>query len=141
MGYDEHTAGSEEAGSVASIGYVRSGIEKTLEEVPKERVINAVPFYTRVWEESGPNLSSRALGMKDAAEYVENEGIELAWDDETGQYYGKKVTDTVTLEIWQEDARSIRLKVDAIKEYGLAGVGAWRLGYEPSEIWDEMQLN
>lgn len=141
MGYDEHTAGSEEAGSVASIGYVRSGIEKTLEEVPKERVINAVPFYTRVWEKSGPNLSSRALGMKDAADYVENEGIELAWDDETGQYYGKKVTDTVTLEIWQEDARSIRLKVDAIKEYGLAGVGAWRLGYEPSEIWDEMQLN
>lgn len=141
MGYDEHTSGSEEAGSVASIGYVRSGIKKTLEEVPKERVINAVPFYTRVWTQSGPNLSSRALSMKEAAAYVEEEGIELTWDDETGQYYGKKETETEILEIWQEDARSIRLKVDAIKEYGLAGVGAWRLGYEPAEIWDEMQLD
>ena len=49
MGYDEHFAGSDVAGSVASIGYVRNGIEKTLEEVPAEKVINAVPFYTRLW--------------------------------------------------------------------------------------------
>ena len=51
MGYDEHYATSPEAGSVASIGWVREGIENTLEEVPAEKVINAVPFYTRLWEE------------------------------------------------------------------------------------------
>lgn len=141
MGYDEHNTASEEAGSVASIGYVRTGIEETLKEVPKEKVINAVPFYTRVWKESGSNLSSTAMGMKDAAEYVANQGIELSWDEETGQYYGRRETETGVTEIWQEDERSIGVKMDAIKEYDLAGVGAWRLGFEPAEIWDVMQLN
>lgn len=141
MGYDEHNTSSEEAGSVASIGYVRSGIERTLEEVPKERVINAVPFYTRVWTESGPNLSSRALGIAEAADFVSTRGMELTWDEESGQYYGRQETETGVTEIWQEDARSIGLKADLVREYELAGIGAWRLGFETPEIWDEMQLN
>ena len=50
MGYDEHYKGSPEAGSVSSIPWMQKGIETTVNLVPKERVINAVPFYTRVWK-------------------------------------------------------------------------------------------
>ena len=52
MGYDEHFAGSYEAGSVASYNYVKEGIEETLRDVPADKVINAVPFYTRLWNET-----------------------------------------------------------------------------------------
>ncbi|MDO4265824.1 MAG: glycosyl hydrolase family 18 protein [Eubacteriales bacterium] len=141
MGYDEHTTGSEEAGSVASIGYTRYGIEETLKHVAPEHLINGIPFFTRVWKSSGPNLSSDAMGIIDAKAYVEAQGIELKWNVECGQYYGEKDTGTGMRRIWMEDERSIAEKVSAIKEYKLAGVAGWRLQYEPSDVWDEMDLN
>ncbi|MDE6320318.1 MAG: chitinase, partial [Lachnospiraceae bacterium] len=50
MGYDEHYNGSKEAGSVASINFVENGIKNTVADVPAKKVINALPFYTRLWE-------------------------------------------------------------------------------------------
>ena len=50
MGYDEHYAGSPEAGSVASLSWVTQGVSDTLKEVPADQVILGMPFYTRVWE-------------------------------------------------------------------------------------------
>ena len=137
MGYDEHFAGSEEAGSVASIGYVRNGIEKTLEEVPGEKVINAVPFYTRLWEtkESG-DLTSSALGMGAAAKTLSNHGVTPEWLEEAGQYYAEFEQDGSFYQIWLEEERSIDEKAKLMKEYNLAGIASWRLGYERDEIWD-----
>ena len=88
MGYDEHYAGGE-PGPVASYSYVKQGIEDTLELVPKEKVINAVPFYTRVWKESTEGRSSDALGIADAKDWAEQKGVELVWQDDLGLYYGE----------------------------------------------------
>ncbi|MBR4138354.1 MAG: glycosyl hydrolase family 18, partial [Lachnospiraceae bacterium] len=137
MGYDEHYAGSEEAGSVASIGYVRNGIEKTLEEVPAEKVINAVPFYTRLWEtDASGKVSSSALGMGVAQKTVANNGATPEWSEEAGQYYADYENGDSFYQIWLEEERSIEEKAKLIKEYNLAGIASWRLGYEKDEIWD-----
>ena len=137
MGYDEHFAGSETAGSVASIGYVRNGIEKTLEEVPAEKVINAVPFYTRLWEtKASGNLSSSALGMSAADKTLANNGVTPEWSEESGQYYAEFEKGDSFYQIWLEEERSIEEKAKLIKEYDLAGIASWRLGYERDEIWD-----
>ena len=141
MGYDEHTNDSEEAGSVASIGYTKLGIEKTLEYAAPEHVINGVPFFTRVWKSSGPNLSSDAMGINDAKNYVEEQGIELNWDEETGQYYGRKDSETGTRQVWMEEERSIAEKMKVVEENKLGGVAGWRLQYEPADIWKELDLN
>ena len=141
MGYDEHTNGSKEAGSVASIGYTKYGIEQTLKQAPKEQIIEAIPFFTRIWKGSGSNLTSDAMGMKQAADYIAKNGIELNWDDTTGQYYGEQETDSGLRRVWMEDARSIGEKVRLIRDNDLGGVGAWRLGFETSDVWAEMDLN
>ena len=85
MGYDEHFAGSEEAGSVASIDFVREGITETLKEVPKEKVINGLPFFTRLWIESSSGLTSQAIGMQEAETAVANAGVTASWDEETSR--------------------------------------------------------
>lgn len=137
MGYDEHFAGSEEAGSVASIGYVRNGIEKTLEDVPAEKVINAVPFYTRLWQTNASGeLSSSALGMNSADKVLNNQGVTPEWSEEEAQYYAEFENADGYYQIWLEEERSIEEKAKLIKEYDLAGIAAWRLGYERDEIWD-----
>ena len=140
MGYDEHFAGGE-PGSVSSIGFVENGIKDTLKEVPREKVINAIPFYTRVWTEGDEGVTSSALGMKAAREWVDQNQVELIWQEELGQYYGELFADDGKKTIWIEETNSITLKMNLIEQYALAGVGCWKAGFEPKEIWDVVDLN
>ena len=153
MGYDEHYAGSETAGSVASINWVREGIELALEQVPAEKLINAVPFYTRLWEErplteeelaelsatdtsTQVKVSSKAYGMDAIDEILAANGVEKTWDETSGQYYAEYTEDGNTYKVWLEEEESIALKASLIKEYNLAGISAWKLGFERQDIWD-----
>lgn len=136
MGYDEHYNGSEEAGSVASIGFVEEGIQKTVNEVPPEKVINAVPFYTRIWKSEGANLTSEAVGMELAEQFVDNHNIEVRWDEVTCQNYGEVQEGGTFYQVWLEDEQSIEAKLNIMKKYNIAGVAAWKLGFEKASIWD-----
>ena len=154
MGYDEHYAGSPEAGPVASYNFVKEGIEQTLKEVPAEKVINAVPFFTRVWKETAKtaeelrqqegtesaeysmNVESEAYSMTEVENILSQVGVTPTWDDEVKQNYATWESEGSTYEVWVEDASSLEPKLQLIKEYGLAGSAAWRLGYEKTEIWD-----
>lgn len=135
MGYDEHYAGGE-AGTVSSIPYVKDGIENTLKEVPKEKVINAVPFYTRVWTVNEGKTTSKAYGIADAEQWVKANNVDLDWDDELGQYYGSVVNESGEQFIWMEERDSMGLKINLINKYDLAGVACWKLGFETPQIWD-----
>ncbi len=137
MGYDEHYAGSPEAGSVASLNYVKDGIEKALEDVPAEKLVNSIPLYTRFWTTKGGEVSSKALHMAGATNVINEYGIEMNWDDETCQYYGEKTADDGTIyQIWNEEARSIEAKLSVMQAHGVAGVAEWALGFETADIWD-----
>lgn len=136
MGYDEHNNSSSEAGSVASLKWVREGIENTLKEVPAAKTINAVPFYTRVWEENGENLSSRALGMEAARSEMESNQSASAWIEDFGQTYMEYTKDGIRYCCWLEDRASITEKAKLIPEYQLAGISAWRLGLETNDVWE-----
>lgn len=157
MGYDEHYAGSGEAGSTASIGFVENGIINTLKEVPAEKVINAIPFYTRVFiqtpeevaedksrgilvEDSSSEfgrylLESEAVRMQRAEELLSENGVEPVWIDALGQYYGEYMKDGRKYLIWLEEERSIGLKMNLIKQYELAGVAEWSLIMGKKSIW------
>lgn len=135
MGYDEHTAG-DSAGSTASIGFFTRGLEDTLEEVPAEKLIGGVPFYTRIWRVRGSETTSEAVTMKGAAEWVRKNGVELVWDEALGQYRGSVTAEDGTERlIWMEESRSLGLKAEALKESGAAGIACWRLGQEEPEVW------
>jgi spore germination protein YaaH len=141
MGYDEHYSGSETAGSVASIGFVRDGIEMTLQEVPAEKVINAIPFYTRIWKEVPTNdgvveLSSEAAGMERIERLLSELNVEAGWNEECAQFYAEYELEGATYKIWMENEISIEEKMKLIKENNLAGVAEWKLGFQKNSVWD-----
>ena len=135
MGYDEHYAGGE-PGSVASLGFVEKGISDTLALVPREKVINAVPFYTRLWTEKNGEISSKALGIGAAKNWIEKNNVELYWQEELGQYYGEFLTPSELSYLWLEEENSLELKMNLIRDYNLAGVACWKLGLEDEAAWD-----
>ena len=135
MGYDEHYAGGE-AGPVASLPYVEKGIADTLKEVPKEKVINSVPFYTRIWTEKDGKTTSKAYGIRDAKNWIKENNIELEWQDDLGVYYGESSNENGVQSVWMEEEKSLGLKVDLINEYDLAGAACWKLGFEDRSIWE-----
>lgn len=154
MGYDEHYSGSYESGSVASLNFVKEGIEATLNAVPKEKVINAVPFFTRLWkevpkteeelaEEAGTEaaeysvkVTSEALGMEAAEQAIADAGAQTTVDEATKQNYAQWEADGATYKIWLEDETALEEKLKLMKEYKLAGTAAWRLGFEKSSVWE-----
>lgn len=140
MAYDEHHAGGE-AGSVSSLPFVDKGIKDSVREIPKEKLICAVPFYTRIWTEEGDETTSSALGISSAKDWIEENQINLYWQEELGQYYGELETESGLKLIWMEDETSLGLKMGLIREAGLAGVACWKLGFESEDIWDVIKVN
>ncbi|SFN73891.1 Spore germination protein YaaH [Pseudobutyrivibrio sp. UC1225] len=137
MGYDEHYSGSEEAGSVASLGWVDEGVKATLDEVPAEQVILGMPFYCRVWEvKSDGSVSSTAYGMNAIQSYLKTNGISTTWDDSMGQYYGESTKNDVTYKIWVEDETSIEEKLKVMDKYNLAGGAFWKKGFDSTGVWN-----
>ncbi|HHT57365.1 glycosyl hydrolase family 18 protein [Herbinix luporum] len=136
MAYDEHYAGSDVAGPVASLGFVSDAVNNTLEEVPKEKVIIAIPFYTRLWKETTDGVSSESLAMASAAKLLEDKGVEPKWNDGYGSHYGEFKQDGAVYKIWLENEKSIEEKMKVIYEADVAGVGAWKLGLEEKKVWD-----
>lgn len=140
MGYDEHWGGGGVAGSVASIGFVEDGIVQTLKEVPANKVINAVPFYTRVWKTKDDKVTSEALEMETAQNFISRNALDMRWDEETGQHYGEIKKGSTFYQIWMEDKDSIETKLAVMSKYDIGGVAAWKLGYETPDIWDKIAV-
>jgi spore germination protein YaaH len=138
MGYDEHYAGSQEAGSVASIGYVENGIINATNDVDPAKVINAVPFYTRIWETgTDGKVTCQTVTMPKVQEYIANHNMTMNWESEVGQYYGEYAkSDGTLVQIWLEDTESLKQKITSMQLHQIAGIAEWCLGQESSDVWD-----
>ncbi len=137
MGYDEHTSGSEEAGSVASLDFVLEGIENTLQDVPKEKVVNGLPFYVRYWtvDDNGNILDMQTLPMTKGTETVNAAGATAEWDEATGQNYAEWQSGGGTNKIWLEDEKSLRAKLEVMKAHDIGGAAVWQLAFGTGEAF------
>lgn len=140
MGYDEHYPSGGVAGSVASIGYVQNGLNMTLEKVPSEKVINALPFYTVLWTTSDGKTSGQYVTLNNQSDFLQRVGQTPVWDDETGQNYAEWREGTTLYQIWLEDSQSISAKLNVMNTMNLGGVGVWRIGYGNADVWNLLRL-
>lgn len=124
-------------GSTASFPFVENGIANTIAQgVPADRIICAVPFYSRIWHGDGSSVSSETISMPNMQAYIAEHELTPVWEDDIAQNYVEYTDEEGTLNrIWVEDASSLQAKIDVIRNYSLAGVAGWKLGMETSDVW------
>ena len=135
MAYDEHHRGSETAGSVSSISWIEKAVEGGIAAAGgPERVIVAIPFYTRLWKttETGA-VTCSSMGMEEAEEYVKEHSMKVTWDESVKQNYAV-LEGSTKYEIWMEDEQSLTAKMRVISSAG-TNVAAWKLGLEDPSAW------
>lgn len=137
MAYDEHFAGSEEAGSVSSLPFVQQAVEEMTRVMPADQVICGIPFYTRVWTEKfgQSTIISEVLGMDGAKNYAKENQMTETWDASLGQNVATVETSDARYTIWMEDEQSMEEKLKVIQSADLAGVAEWKLGFECADVW------
>lgn len=145
MGYDQNGSWSEVSGSVASVEWVENNILSLMNDsnIPESKIILGVPFYTRLWtEKAGENKPTTTIyTISQASNYIKKNGITTTYDDKTRQNYFEYTKGNVTYKMWVEDATSIKNRVDIVNKYNLAGISAWRKGFETDDIWPAITDN
>lgn len=142
MAYDQHNQSSTEAGTVAGCDWVEANINKFLgqEGVKPEKIILAMPFYTRVWNVTDGGLSSSAVDMKSQSTLIPDDA-KITWDDSLKQNLAEYEKNGRTYKVWMEDAKSLKCKLDLVKKYNLAGGAFWRKDQETSDVWKVINEN
>lgn len=139
MTYDEHWASCPTSGSVASLPWTETNINKMLKLVPKEKLLLGIPLYTREWTETKANgkirTKSQTRWMKDVEKIIQDKNITPTWLPEIGQDYLEYEEDGKKHRIWIENARSIKERLSLVHKYDLAGAASWRKGFETDDVW------
>ena len=136
MAYDEHYAGGGQAGSNASISFVKKAVSESLKEVPKDQLILGRPFYSRIWKTKDGVLSTETIGMKSESDYIKSHNAQETWQDDLGQNYVEFSEDDATYQLWVEDEKSLALKLGVMKDNSLAGGAFWKEGLESDSVWE-----
>ncbi len=137
MAYDQYGVSSTKPGTTAGYDWIELSLKKFLEteEIKSDKIILAVPFYTRLWtEDSNGKVKSDVVNMKNINKVLP-ESVEKTWDDNLKQYYVEYEEKNTTKKMWVEDLESIRAKIELITKYNLAGSAAWEKDREDPEVW------
>lgn len=145
MAYDQHWSGGGVVGSVAQLSWTDEAVQSFLKDVPAEKLILGMPFYTRLWKETPDGgkikLTSQALSMMSIQKLLEENKAQKTWDEESGQFYSEFTRDGATCKVWLEDKNSLNLRTSLVHKYELAGAAAWRLDFEVPEVWTVISHN
>ena len=106
MAYDQNGISSTKPGTNAGYDWIQLNLKKFLqtEEIESQKLILAVPFYTRLWttNSNGELIGKTTVIMKNINSVIP-EGTEIKWDDELKQNYAEFSDGSNTRKIWIED--------------------------------------
>lgn len=136
MAYDQNGAYSSKEGTTAGYNWVETNLNKFIkrEEIPSNKIVLGMPFYTRLWKEENGNITSKTVNMKNIDTVIPSD-IQRTWDDTLKQNYVEYTKDSAVYKMWIEDEASIKEKVGLVRKYNLAGVASWEKDREKDTIW------
>jgi len=139
MGYDQTPRGSRYSGSVSSYSWLRHHIGVLLKQVPNNKLVLGLPFYTRIWTGKEGQAASSVLMMRQIKSLFGQNNIGLYWNPKDRQYIGIWEENGQAKKVWFEERRSLQEKVSLAHDYKLAGLAFWRYGFETGDIYNQIE--
>jgi spore germination protein YaaH len=137
MAYDEHWASSPKAGSVASFPWVEKGVSESIKLIDNDKLILALPYYTRIWYDNGSKIKSKAIPIKNMRNHLKDD--RKIWLEEEKQYYLEFDKDGSKNMIWFEEEKSLGHKMELVDKYNIKGISSWTFDYGDSGIFKEIK--
>ena len=124
--------------AVAPINNVRRVVEYALTRIDADKIFMGIPNYGYDWKLPYKKGESRANSISnvEAVELAVRYGAVIEYDEDVQspffRYYDE---DGIEHEVWFEDVRSIKRKLELIEEKGLRGAGYWNLMRPFQQNW------
>ena len=115
--------------AVAPLNKVREVVEYAVTEIPREKIMMGIPNYGYDWELPYKRGETRAelIGNVEAVRIASENGAEIQYDEKVQSPYFTYWSGGKQHEVWFEDVRSIRAKMELVREKGIRGFGYWNL--------------
>ena len=115
--------------AVAPLPQVRQVLSYALSVIPAEKLFLGVPTYGYDWPLPFVQGVTQAVSLSPqmALALARRYGVEIQYDETAQAPWFRYRADGVDHEVWFEDARSARAKLDLAAEAGARGVGLWNL--------------
>ncbi|MDD4715688.1 MAG: glycosyl hydrolase family 18 protein [Oscillospiraceae bacterium] len=116
--------------AVAPINAVRRVLDYAVTKIPREKIFMGMPNYAYDWPLPFLQGTTRAQSISNvrAVDLAIEYGAAIEFDEEAQtphfRYYNRQGDPH---EVWFEDVRSIKAKLDLVREYGFQGVGYWNM--------------
>ena len=116
--------------AVAPIGNIRAVLDYAVTQIPRNRIYLGVPNYGYDWPLPFVRGTTRAQSISnmEAVRTARDNRAAIEYDEQAqAPHFQYTNQQGVLHEVWFEDARSIRIKLALVPEYGFLGVGYWNL--------------
>ena len=115
--------------AVAPIGSVREVLDYAVTRIPPGKLLLGIPNYGYDWPLpfAAGETQARSLSNPQAVELARQAGVAIQYDSAAQAPWFRYWSGDTEHEVWFEDAKSIRAKLELVGEYGLRGVGYWNL--------------
>ncbi|MBC8016682.1 MAG: glycoside hydrolase family 18 [Sporomusaceae bacterium] len=131
MTYDNHGSWSG-AGPIADIRWVENSLKYALKFIPKNKLYLGIAGYGYDWSSKGVESLEYGSIMKLADGF----NSPILWDEPSkSPHFSYTDSDGMTHQVWYENSKSIRYKLDLVNKYDIAGAALWKLGEEDPGYW------
>ena len=137
MAYDYHWSGGP-AGPIAPLPWVYDVIDYVIMQIPLEKIYIGIPCYGYDWIIDDESKRAKGLSYQQIINLKKRHNGTIEWDQESDTPYFCYDNDEGKHEVWFENIDSISKKAELIKKFQIRGAAFWRLGLEPSGLWEEL---
>lgn len=129
--------------AVAPINKVRQVLDYAVTEIPSEKINMGIPNYGYDWPlpyESGITRA-KTIGNVEAVQLAIQNNATIFFDEVAMSPYFNYIENGIEHEVWFEDPRSIRAKIELVYDYNLRGISYWQIMQLFRSNWIQIDYN
>lgn len=135
MTYDEHWFGGL-PGPIASLPWVVSVLDYAITLIPREKILLGIPTYGYDWSACG----TKVVRWNEVNQLISRYGWQnVTWDNIASSPCLRYTENGVFHQVWFENTYSLKIKLALARNYGVAGIAIWRLGFEDATFWETLR--